>query len=130
MWPKAFAQLVELAPHISRLLPMADRFFQSKSTADDATRKAVETMGQGLRADLNQVTVAHAGLSDQLGDLGKKLSRIETDTQATRLSAQSLEGRLTAIENRQARLFLFLGIILVVLAAIGVLEALILAHPR
>ncbi len=30
MWPKVIAQLFELLPHVSRLVPMADRFFSSK----------------------------------------------------------------------------------------------------
>jgi hypothetical protein len=130
MWPKAFAQLVELAPHISRLLPMADRFFQSKSASEDATRKAIDAMSQEVRADLNQITVAQAGLSDQITDLGRKFSRFESDGTAAKLSADSLERRLTAIEARQGRLLLLLATALILLAAICILEAMILAHGR
>ena len=41
MWPKALAQLIELAPHAARLLPMADKFFQSKTAGEEANRKAM-----------------------------------------------------------------------------------------
>ena len=50
MWPKALLQLLELVPHFSRLLPMADKFLQSKATLDDATLK---TIGD-LRGELGQ----------------------------------------------------------------------------
>ncbi len=68
MWPKAFSQLIELAPHVSRLLPLADRFFQNKGE-DDGSRKAVEALAQGLRGDLGQVSAAHAKLGDQVNEL-------------------------------------------------------------
>ncbi len=81
MWPKAFAQLIELAPHISRLLPMADRFFQSKA-ADDGNRKAMESMVEGLRGDLSrdlgQVAAAHADLYKQLNEVSGTLASVNT----------------------------------------------------
>ena len=52
MWPKALAQLIELAPHIARLLPTADRFLQSKVAGDEATRAALAKFGDEIRADI------------------------------------------------------------------------------
>lgn len=117
MWPKAFAQLIELAPHISRLLPMADRFLKAKAAAvedDGGTRHAVEAMAEGLRGDLGQVTAAHAGLRKQLHDLGTKIEASDTNIAnsiAARvdglgtgiaLLASKVEG--TAADSRAARL--------------------------
>ena len=65
MWPKA---LLELAPHLVRLVPAANNFFQNKSAGDEANRKALEDIAEGLRGDLGQVTASHAGLYRQLNE--------------------------------------------------------------
>ncbi len=155
MWPKAFAQLIELAPHISRLLPLADRFFQSKAVADDGSRQAMEAMAEGLRGDVGQVTAAHAGLYKQMHDLSGSLEAVNTglreqvtalnstvgtlgakiestagDVRGARLAAESVEARLTRIEARQGRLFSFFAIVFVMLAAVLVLLAILVSHAR
>ncbi len=137
MWPKAFAQFIELAPHISRLLPMADRFFQSKSVNDDANRKAIEGLGDRMRADLNQVTVAHASLSEQMSDLSSAVQRLSSDAAAAKLSSDAvkhstdaLDRRLSAIEARQRRSQLLVGVALLLLVLVLVLQALSLLHAR
>ena len=45
MWPKALAQLIELAPYIARMLPTADRYLQSRAASDEATREALAKFG-------------------------------------------------------------------------------------
>jgi len=100
MWPKALAQLIELAPHITRLLPMADRFFQSKSAEAEASRTAMEQMAEGLRGDLGQVTASHAGLYRQLNDQSEKLSTLSADLRSTRQLIEASDARLAALEQQ------------------------------
>jgi septal ring factor EnvC (AmiA/AmiB activator) len=130
MWPKALAQLIELAPHITRMLPMADRFFQSKTADADASRTAMEQMAEGLRGDLGQVTASHAGLYRQLNDQSEKLSNIATDVHATRLSTDALEARIASLETQLSRLVLFLTVALALLVAVCILSILILLHQH
>ena len=119
MWPKAFAQLIELAPHISRLVPMADRFFQSKAATEEANRRAVETMVGGIRDDFEQVTAAQAALSRQMAEHGDRISAIATDiatlkrdSDGSRLAA--FEERLTLLQAR-AQLQATLSVVIIVL---------------
>lgn len=130
MWPKALAQLIELAPHITRMLPMADRFFQSKTADADASRTAMEQMAEGLRGDLGQVTASHAGLYRQLNDHSEKLSGIAADAHATKLSMDSLEARILHLETQLSRLQLSVTVALVLLSVVCVLSILILVHPH
>ena len=141
MWPKAFAQLVELAPHISRLLPMADRFFQSRTVTDDpnrdgveGNRKAVETMAEGLRGDFGQVTAAHVGLSQQILAMGVTLDTIAGNAEAARsaanLAAASMERRFSAVETRQARTLNLLAIVLGLLVVVCLLLTFLLLRGR
>jgi len=129
MWPKALSQLIELAPHITRLLPMADRFLLSKTAGEEAARNAMEQMADGLRGDLGQVTAAHAGLYRQLNDQSEKLSAIASDLTSTRQSAEALESRLATLERQSRSQQAFLLIILLVLLAMCVpLAVLLLRH--
>jgi septal ring factor EnvC (AmiA/AmiB activator) len=128
MWPKAISSLIELAPHITRLVPLADRFFQSKSADADASRTAMEQMAAGLRGDLGQVTASHAGLYRQLNDQSEKLSTIAADVHASRLTTDSLEARLSQLEQQHSQVWLMLAGALVLLVVISILAILILVR--
>jgi hypothetical protein len=124
MWPKAIAQLIELLPHAARLMPMADKFFQSKTAGEEANRKAMEAMAEGLRGDLGQVTASHAGLYRQLNDQSEKLAEISVGARAARAAAEAAEARITHLERRLDRVgalllvVTLLAVVLVVLCAI------------
>jgi hypothetical protein len=130
MWPKAISSLIELAPHITRLVPLADRFFNSKSAEADASRTAMEQMADGLRGDLGQVTASHAGLYRQLNDQSVQLSAVAADVRSVKLSTDSLEARITRVEAQTARLTQLVGVALLMLAALCILSALILVRHR
>ena len=158
MWPKAFAQLIELAPHISRLLPLADRVLKQKAAGvqDDAgTRRAIDDMAEGLRGDLGQVTAAHAGLYKQIHELsarvegadssmatqldglgtsiallGSKVEGTVADSRAARLAAESLEARLRVLEAGHGRLQMLLILALVLIVAMLAFQSVLFIHTR
>jgi phage-related tail protein len=111
MWPKALTQLIELAPHMVRLLPVADRFLQSKSAEAEASRTAMEQMAEGLRGDLGQVTASHAGLYRQLNEQSERLSTLSAETRATRLAVDATQARAAVIEVRLRRLFYMMTVL-------------------
>ncbi len=100
MWPKLFAQLFELLPHITRLVPMADRYFSQKSAAEKANEAAMLAMAEGVRGDLGQVTKAHAGLYRQLQEQSAQIAEVGEEAKRTRLVIEVVENRLAAIEQR------------------------------
>src|ERR1700728_2795562 len=99
MWPKAFAQLIELAPHISRLIHVADRFFQSKSDSEETHRRAMEAMAEGLRSDIGQATRAHESLYRQFIDQNEKLAGISTEVRAAKAAIVASEARIIQLEK-------------------------------
>jgi chromosome segregation ATPase len=122
MWPKALAQLIELAPHITRLLPLADRFFQSKSAEAEASRTAMEQMADGLRGDLGQVTASHAGLYRQLNDQSEKLSTLSADLRSTRQLIESSDARMAELEKQIKGLrTLLVGVLILVLMSFAII---------
>ncbi len=98
MWPKVIAQLFELLPHVSRLIPVADRFFSSKAAAEKANEAALAAMAEGVRGDLGQVTKAHAGLYRQLQELSAQIAEVGEEVKRARLSAEQHEHRMESLE--------------------------------
>jgi hypothetical protein len=100
MWPKVIAQLFELLPHVSRLLPMADKFLSSKAASEKATEAAMTAMAEGVRGDLGQVTKAHAGLYRQLQELSAQLSEVSDEVKQTHLSTEQQAHRVATLESQ------------------------------
>jgi hypothetical protein len=112
MWPKALAQLIELAPHIARLLPTADRFLQSKTAGDQATREALAKIGDDVRSDINRVTASHEGIYRQLNEQGERFAQLTEQMTAVRTAAEAAEERAGALEQRVGMSSALLAILL------------------
>ncbi len=130
MWPKALAQLLELAPHVTRLVPVADRYLRSKAENRDASRRVMEQMADGLRNDLGQIAAAQAGIYHQLNEQSETLARIAADMRSIRLASDEMETRMTRIETRVSRLWItfFAGLIAFVVFAAGVVAVFAVFH--
>jgi hypothetical protein len=133
MWPKVIAQLFELLPHISRLIPVADKYFSTKTASEKATEAAMAAMAEGVRGDLGQVTKAHAGLYRQLQDQSAQIAEISEEVKQARAAIDQRDHRLEAMELRVASLGLWIkaGLSLVVLLLVVVIVLVIqLNHGR
>jgi hypothetical protein len=100
MWPKLLMQLFELLPHISRLVPMADKYFSQKAAAEKANEAALAAMAEGVRGDLGQVTRAHAGLYRQLQDLSAQVTVVGETAEAARVAASKQDDRVVELERQ------------------------------
>lgn len=133
MWPKVIAQLFELLPHITRLVPMADKYFSSKTANEKATESAMIAMADGVRGDLGQVTKAHAGLYRQLQDQSAQIAEIGEEIKRARLSVEQHENRMLALESNVASLEWWIkgGVSLLVILAAVIIGLLVhLIHGR
>jgi hypothetical protein len=127
MWPKVIAQLFELLPHISRLLPLADKFFTSKAASEKANEAAMVAMAEGVRGDLGQVTKAHLGLYRQLQDQSAQITAVGEEVKQARLSMEQHEHRMATLEKSVASFGLWLkaGVSLLVVLAVVVIVLLV-----
>ena len=124
MWPKALAQLIELAPHIARLLPAADRYVQAKSAGDEVTRAAIAKFGDETRMEIARVTSAHESIYRQLNEQGERFAQLTEQVNAARTAAEAAEERAAALEQRVSTNFGLLAVILplnVILLALTIL---------
>jgi hypothetical protein len=133
MWPKLIAQLFELLPHITRLVPMADRYFSTRTASEKATEAAMVAMAEGVRGDLGQVTKAHAGLYRQLQEQSLQIDQVSEEVKRARLAIEQHDHRLQAMESNIASVGLWVkaGITLLTGLGIALLVLLIqLTHAR
>ncbi|MGD0444619.1 MAG: hypothetical protein ABSA39_11855 [Edaphobacter sp.] len=133
MWPKVIAQLFELLPHITRLVPMADRYFSTKTASEKANEAAMTAMAEGVRGDLGQVAKAHAGLYRQLQDQSAQIAEVAEEVKHGRLAVEQHEHRMVALESSVTSLAWWIkgGIsILIILAAVAIGLLVQLMHVR
>jgi hypothetical protein len=133
MWPKVIAQLFELLPHISRLLPMADKYFNSKAAAEKANEAAMAAMAEGVRGDLGQVTKAHVGLYRQLQEQSAQITGVSEEVKAARLATEQQASRVETLETQLASLgwWVKIGVsLLVILAAVVIVLLVQILHAH
>jgi|SRR3984885_4106360 chromosome segregation ATPase len=104
MWPKVIAQLFELLPHVSRLVPMADRFLSSKAAAEKANEAAMAAMAEGVRGDLGQVTKAHAGLYRQLQEQSAQIAEVSEEVKKARVAMEQHAQQMETLKLQMASL--------------------------
>jgi hypothetical protein len=127
MWPKVIAQLFELLPHITRLVPMADKYLSSKTASEKANEAAMAAMAEGVRGDLGQVAKAHAGLYRQLQDQSAQIAEVAEEVKQARLAAAKDDNRLAALELKVASLGLWVkaGVSVLIVLAVATLVLLV-----
>lgn len=100
MWPKL---LLELLPHFARIMPIADKYFSSRSASDKAQQEAMAALAADLKSGLAQAAVARADLDRQLHqqiqDQGSQIAQAAVEVTRVRLGVESLEARITKLEK-------------------------------
>jgi hypothetical protein len=127
--------LFDLLPHLTRLVPMADRFFATRTASEKANEAALAALAASVRADLSQMGDTHASLSQQLADQGAVLADQSVilaasaqDAARARIAIQSVEARLSTLERRADHAMKLVTVVLVLLSSALVLLAIILAR--
>jgi len=118
MWPT----LIELLPHLSRLVPLWDKFLSSKAANEKATEAAILALSDGVRTDLDQVTQAHASLyrqlqahTAQIAALGEEMRLAREAAERAEAAARVPDPELVAAVNTIKRLLVVvLGLIVMI----------------
>lgn len=108
-------QLSELLPHLSRLVPMAERYFSGD-------RNALPPVMHELQDNLGNLHISHEALVRQLHDQSVQLAAVEEELKRLRLSTLRTE-ELTAhlqkeIGSLRGWLQLIAGMVLLTLAGV------------
>ncbi len=126
MWPKILMQLFELLPHVTRPVPVADKYFSAKAANENANEAAFAAMAEGVRGDLGQVTAAHAGLYRKLQDQGNQITDLTEDVRTARAAVEQSERRIEAMDRKIASIGLWLKVSVSLVAILLVLVIVLL----
>ena len=121
MWPKLLMQylpqLVELLPHVSRVVPMADKYLAQRNASDEK----LDALGDSVRGDLGKVAKAHIALAEQLDVFAGSVSESASEAKRARMAAELAQLKVEALAKQLAALRS-----LVVVSVVGVLLVLAL----
>jgi hypothetical protein len=132
MWPK---MLIELLPHLSRLVPMWDKFLSSKAASEKAAEEAMKALTDEVRNDLGQVTAAHAALYRQLQDQSAQIALLHEEVGRARDAAERAESAARMPDPYFAELAVWAKrivgslIVLALLIIISIVLQLVLPRP-
>jgi septal ring factor EnvC (AmiA/AmiB activator) len=130
MWPKLIAQLFELLPHVTRLVPVADKYFSSKAATEKATEAAMAAMAEGVRGDLGQVAKAHAGLYKQLQEQNAHISQLSEEVKRTRLAVEQYDHRMESLQSQMSAIGRWVKVGVSLLVVLLVVVIVLLARMR
>jgi hypothetical protein len=91
MWPK---MLLELIPHFARLMPVADKYLNSRSESDKAHEAALGDLAAEVRGGLVLATEENAGLRRQLQEQSAQVAELAVDATRARIVAENVEARI------------------------------------
>ncbi|HWZ52907.1 MAG TPA: hypothetical protein VNW54_15735 [Granulicella sp.] len=130
MWPRLLAQLFELLPHVSRLVPLADRYFALRSARERAQEAALAALAETVHGDAAGLTQYNTRLAVQLEAQTTQLARVSEDLNQTRRELSAQTAQLEAITRQLKRLDIWImaSAILVLLLFLGALVFLLLLH--
>jgi hypothetical protein len=115
--------LFELLPHFARLVPMADKFFATRTASERAQEAALAALALDVRGQLDKATQTHTGIYRQLQDQSRQVAEMAVEVTKTRMAIDSVETRVTKLEKTAAKLEKTAGTAIALLVAIFVLMA-------
>jgi chromosome segregation ATPase len=123
MWPKI---LFELLPHLTRLVPMADRYLTTRTASEKAQEAALAALGAEVRGELGQLGEVHTGIQRQLQDQGAQLSELAVEVTRARMGVENMEARVGGLEKSvTAMRWLAVAALVGLAAAVGLLVAML-----
>jgi hypothetical protein len=127
MWPKL---LLELFPHVARLVPMADKYLSGRGAQDKAHAAALVLLGEEMRAGLGQAGEANTALLQTLKEQGEQITEVGVEATRARMGVEAVEERVAKLE-RSATTAVRVGFAaLVLLVGVVVLLAVVLVRLK
>jgi len=107
--------LLELLPHFTRLLPVADKYFAGRSASDKAQQAALAALAAEVTGGLGKAVEANAGLREQLQEQTAQISQVSVEATRARMAIESVESRVGGLERTTGLLVKLLVTALVLL---------------
>jgi len=97
MWPKL---LLEILPHLSRLVPAADTYLSTRRKSDEALQAALSSLGDEVRSGFAEAAKDQGARDRKLEVQIAALKQLAAELADTRGVTEHLESRLVAVEGQ------------------------------
>ncbi len=124
--------LLDLLPHFTRLVPLADKYFSNRGDQDKAHAAALAALGEEVRGGLDRVDEAHAGLQQALKEQSEQIVEAGVEATRARMAVESMEARVAKLERRATATLMVAeaGFILLVAAVVMLIVVLVKLKAR
>jgi hypothetical protein len=125
--------LLDLLPHFTRLVPLADRYFSNRGADDAAQAAALAALGEEVRGGLGRVDEVHAGLQQALKEQSEQIAETGVEATRARMAVESVEQRVAKLEQSAAksmRIAIAALVLMFVVASMVAVILLELKHAR
>jgi membrane-bound ClpP family serine protease len=134
MWPRLLEQLLELLPHLTRLVPLADRYLTSRSAADRVHAEDLSTLHTSLTRSHDHLTAELAAQTPKLDHIAQQLTAqsqkldhlaAQLDLHRTDLRSQSAQLQTVSQQLKRLQLWTIAGALLSALLLLAILVLLL-----
>lgn len=122
MWP----MLLELLPHLTRLMPAADKYLANRGASDKALESSLTSLNDTVRGQMRHVVEEQAGIRSQLQEQSVQVAEVAVEVTRVRMGVESLEERVARLEKATAVSMRLLAAALVLLAMVSALVVVLL----
>jgi hypothetical protein len=126
---RLLSQLTELMPHLARLVPLLERFGVGGLAAAD-----VAALQASLEGRMGAMTDGHKTLQMQLKDHTVQMAAVEAKLEELRMQMTRLQAEMNdaaaAQQKAQMRLGVLMGLVVLLVIAVGIVLALMLVGRR
>lgn len=109
--------LMDLLPHFSRLLPVADKYLARISANEKAQAAELAALSADVRKQMAGAKETQAGIARQLQQQSTHIAEIAVDVTRTRMGIEGAEERIGKLEKSMAMAVRLLWVVLVLVAA-------------
>jgi septal ring factor EnvC (AmiA/AmiB activator) len=121
MWPRLIAQMVELLPHATRLLPLADNYLANRREAERSQASALASMSGSLREEIGHVADVFGSVSRQVAEQKKQIAALQDslDAAETHRITQTKQLEWITSDLNSMRVWLKFGVAIIIVLLIG-----------
>lgn len=120
--------LLEFLPHLTRLIPAADTYLNSRKESDKAHQLALTSLDDTVHGGLTRIAEEQVALRRDLQAHAVSFAQASEDAAHARKGIESLHSRLAAVEHRLSSTTRLLWATIALTAAVLVLVAVRLFH--
>lgn len=123
MWPRLISQLIELLPHATRLMPMADNYLAVRREGAKAQAGALADLAENLRVDVGRVADSYNGLARQITEQKAQIAALQDAIEVAQTQSMTQTKQLEWItaDVNTLRVWVKFGVVIIVLLLLVVL---------